>query len=143
MDYTTLLQGTGMGASAGTILALGAIAFLIIIALYVYNALSWYSIGKKLKYKYPWIAWIPVANISMMLQLGGFHWAWVFLILIPIAGWIALAIMTIIATWRIFEKRNYPGWLSLVILLTMIPFVGNIAGIAYLVILGLVAWRDN
>src|SRR3989344_2761060 len=105
MDFTTLFQGAGTGVNAEALIALGAIAFLIIIALYIYNALAWYSIAKKLKYKYPWLAWIPIANISMILQMGGFHWAWVFLIVIPIIGWIALGIMMIIATWRIFERR--------------------------------------
>jgi|TARA_Y100000310_G_scaffold256634_1_gene264470 hypothetical protein len=34
---------------------------------------------------------IPFANSAMRLQLGKkFHWAWVFLYLIPIIGWIAI-----------------------------------------------------
>jgi len=107
------------------------------LALYVYTSLSWMTIGKKLKYKKSWLAWIPIANISMMLQLGGFHWAWVFLVLLPIIGWIPLFVMLIIATWRIFEKRKYPGWFSL----SMI--VPKIGGILYLVILGFVSWKDR
>ncbi|MBU2562322.1 MAG: hypothetical protein KKF68_01545 [Nanoarchaeota archaeon] len=93
--------------------------------------------GKKLRYKKAWLAWIPVANISMMLQLGKFHWAWVFLILIPILGWIALFVLVIIATWRIFERRKYPGWFSLSM---VIPEVGVIL---YLVAIGFVAWSDK
>jgi len=87
-----------------------------------------------LKYKKSWLAWIPIANISMMLQLGDFHWAWVFLILIPILGWIALFVLVIIATWRIFEDLDYPGWLSLA------PIIPQVGGIAHLVIIGIVAW---
>ncbi len=121
--------------------AIGAMMLLILLvaglALYVYTSLSWMTIGKKLKYKKSWLAWIPIANISMMLQLGGFHWAWVFLVLLPIIGWIPLFVMLIIATWRIFEKRKYPGWFSL----SMI--VPKIGGILYLVILGFVSWKDR
>ncbi|MFH1787556.1 MAG: DUF5684 domain-containing protein [archaeon] len=95
------------------------------------------TIARKLKYKNAWLAWIPIANIAMMLQLGGFHWAWVFLILIPIFGWLALLVMFIIATWRIFEKRKYPGWFSLFII---IPKVG---GILYLIAIGFVAWQNK
>ncbi len=73
----------------------------------------------------------------MILQMGGFHWAWTFLILIPILGWIGLLVLMVIAHWRIFEKRHYPGWLSLGMI---IPQLG---GILYLVIMGFVAWKDR
>ncbi|MBI2004437.1 hypothetical protein HYS72_03155 [Candidatus Pacearchaeota archaeon] len=49
--------------------------------------------------------------------------------------------LLIIAHWRIFEIRNYPGWLSLIPLAGIIPFLGGLAGIASLIILGFVAWK--
>ena len=73
----------------------------------------------------------------MILQLGGFHWAWIFLLLIPVLGWIAVFVLLVIATWRIFEKRKYPGWFSLSM---VIPKAGLIL---YLVAIGFVAWRDK
>lgn len=105
--------------------------------IYVYFSLAWMTIAKKLKYKKAWLAWIPVANLAMMLQLGRFHWAWVFLILIPVFGWVALVVLIIISTWRIFEKRKYPGWFSLSVI---IPGVG---GILYFAAIGFVAWKDR
>src|SRR3989344_2468192 len=85
-----------IGGTFGALVALGImIAVLIFLALYVYFAFAWMTIARKLKYKYPWLAWIPFANIAMILQLGGFHWAWVFLILIPFAGWIAIIVLGI------------------------------------------------
>ena len=120
------------------ILALTAIlAFIIGLAFYIYFALAWSTIAGKLKYKKSWLAWIPIANISMILQLGGFHWAWVFLILIPVVGWIALLVLGVIATWRIFERRHYPGWFSISL---VIPKVGIIL---YLVAIGFVAWKNK
>ena len=116
---------------------------LLVVAVYVYLALALVTIAKKLNYPRPWLAWIPFANLSMILQLGGFHWALVFLILLPIIGWIPLGILTIISKWRIYEARNYPGWLSLVNLLGIIPYIGILASIADLVIWGLVAWKDR
>ena len=113
------------------------LALVLVIAIYVYTALAWSTIAKKLKYKRPWLAWIPFANCAMMLQLGGFHWAWVFLALIPIFGWIALIVLVIIATWRIFEKRKYPGWFSLSMVIPQVGFI------LYLVAIGFVAWRKN
>jgi len=126
------------GGMFGALIAIGIVlAILLFAAIYIYYALAWQAIAKKLKYKRSWLAWIPVANLAMMLQLGGFHWAWIFLILVPVAGWIALFVLLIIASWRIFEKRHYPGWYSLSI---VIPQVGPIL---YLIALGFVAWKNK
>lgn len=126
------------GGALGGLFAIGIFAALIFLAaIYIYTAWSWYAIARKLKHSTPWLAWIPLANIALMLQLGGFYWAWVFLALIPILGWIALYVLVVIATWRIFEKRHYPGWFSLSL---VIPKVGPIL---YLVAIGFVAWKNK
>ena len=126
------------GFIGGTIAAVSIFLILIILlGIYIYWALAWYTTAKKLKYDKPWLAWIPIANIVLILEIGGFHWAWVFLVLIPILGWIALFVMGIICKWRIFEKRKYPGWLSLAII---IPQVG---GLLYLISIGFLAWADK
>ena len=119
------------------------VAVVFLAAIYVYSSLAWMTIAKKLRYRYPWLAWIPFANSAMILQLGGFNWAWAFLWLVPILGWIAIGILLVISFWRIFEKRNYPGWLALVPLLSLVPMTEGIAGIAFLIILGFVAWKDR
>ncbi|MDD4050076.1 MAG: hypothetical protein PHX47_03660 [Candidatus ainarchaeum sp.] len=119
-----------LGGIIAIFAGLALLANLINLAIYVYTALAFQTIGKKLKYKYPWLSWIPVANIAMILELGGFHWALIFLVLIPILGWFALLILYIVSLWRIFEKRNYPGWLAL------IPVVS-------LVVIGMAAWKDR
>jgi len=122
----------------GFLVGLGIfIAFIALAAFYIYTSLTWYTIAKKLKYKKCWLAWIPIAKWAMVLQLGGFHWAWIFLILIPILGWLALFILVIISMWRIFEKRKYPGWFSLSLI---IPKIG---GLLYLIVIGFVAWDDR
>ncbi len=134
------LAGTGLLAFAGAFIGLFV---LIGAALYIYMALAWSTIARKLKHSKPWLAWIPFANISLLLQLGGFHWAWVFLMLVPVLGWLALAVLLYISMWRVFVKRNYPGWLSLVPLLSFIPVLGFLASIAGLIIVGFVAWSDR
>ena len=70
----------------------------------------------------------------MILEMGGFSWAWIFLILLLVIGWIAVFILVIISMWRIFEKENYPGCFSISL---AIPKVG---GILYLIVIGFVAW---
>jgi len=130
--------GGFVGGVFGTLAVLGIMfAILLALAVYIYVSYSWMVIGQKLKYKNSWLAWIPIVNISMILQLGGFHWAWVFLVLIPIVGWIALFVLMMIATWKIFEKRKYPGWFSLSLVIPQVGFI------LYLVAIGFVAYSDR
>lgn len=131
-QLASLMMG---GALAGFFLASITFFVLFLAAVYVYTSYAWMTLGKKLRYDRPWLAWIPFASTSMVLEMGGFHWALVFLFLIPILGWIALGVLHIISTWRIFEKRKYPGWYSLSMI---IPQIG---GILYLIALGFVAFK--
>ncbi len=126
------------GGILGALIALGImIAILFFAVVYVYFAYAWMTIAKKMKYKKSWLAWIPFANFVMILQLGGFPWGWIFLLLIPIFGWIAVFVLMIIAIWRIFEKRKYPGWFSLSLIIPKLGFI------LYLIALGFVAWKDK
>ena len=119
------------------LIALGvAIAFIVLLAFYIYKSVALMKIAKRLRHKHAWLAWIPIADVAMVLQLGDFHWAWIFLILIPIFGWVALYVLFIIANWRIFEECDYPGWFSLSLL---IPKIGIIL---YLIVIGLIVWSN-
>lgn len=127
-----------LGGLLGVFIAVGILIAVVLFAVvYIYHALAWQTIARKLKHKNPWLAWIPFANISQILQLGGFHWAWVFLILIPVLGWIALMVLGVISLWRIYERRHYPGWFSIGL---VIPKIGLLL---YLVTIGFVAWNDK
>ncbi len=139
-------QGTmdlEMAGMIGSVLAMimGALLLgsIIAIILYVYIALVFQTIAKKLNYDKPWLAWIPIANMFLLPILAKKHWAMGFLFLVPIVG----AVFYFIWLWKIFELRKYPGWLSLTPILAIIPFVNVIAIPGFLVILGLVAWKDR
>lgn len=139
-NYRDFAAGSVFGA---LLLAGILIALVLFIVIYVYQALAWYAIAKKMKHKHPWLAWIPFANAAMILQLGGFGWGWVFLFLIPILGWIAIIVLLTIATWRIFKKRGFPAWLSLSFPLMCIPKLGFLGLVVYMVSIGIVAWRKR
>lgn len=127
-----------VGSAFGALIAIGIVMLVIfLIAAYIYISYAWMIIAKKLRYKKPWFAWVPVLNIIMMLQLGAFSAWWTLLLLIPILGWIAVFVLVIIATWRIFELRNYPGWYSLSL---AVPKFGIVL---YMIALGFVAWNDK
>jgi len=124
-------------AAMGVVAAI--VVIVIILALYVYLALAWSTIARKLKYSKPWLAWIPIANLFLLPILAKKDWTWGFIFLVPIVNMVFM----IIWTWNIYEQRKYPGWLSLAPLLGIIPVVNALAGIAQLVIIGLVAWADR
>jgi len=135
-----LTEGVIAGLTTGLILAMVGLILILLIAFYVYHALAWSTIAKKKKYSRPWLAWIPFASTAMRLQLGGFSWALAFLWLIPILGWIAIFVLLIISHWRIFESLNYPGWLAI---LQLADIAGSgIGSIAYLIVIGIVAWKE-
>ena len=136
--------GSVLGGALGALTMAALITVAIIgLALYVYQALAWMVIAKKLKHKYPWLAWIPFAATSMRLQLGGFHWAWTFLWLIPILGWIPLIVLLTISMWRIFPKRGVTKWLGLAYAARWIPKISGIGLITYLITIGFVAWKKK
>ncbi len=75
----------------------------------------------------------------LMPILAKKKWAWGFIVLVPIVG----IVYFIIWEWNIYEQRKYPGWLTLIPFLWVIPVVGLVAGLANLVVMGLVAWKDR
>ena len=123
----------------GLIAAFLVLALILMVALYVYVALALSTIAKKLKYNQPWLAWIPVANLFLLPILAKKHWAWGFIFLVPIIN----IVFAIIWTWKIYERRGYPGALSLIIIATCIPVLGFLAIIASLIVLGIVAWNKK
>jgi hypothetical protein len=139
-----IAESPWIGGFLGALIAIGIITLIIIVVVvWVYNSLTWMKIAKKQKYKHPWLAWIPIANWAMILEMGGFHWAWVFLILLIGIGWIPLLVLLTISLWKIFEKARYPGWLSLSNPLRIVPFLSAAAWVIYLVVIGLVAWKKR
>ncbi len=142
MNIPQNMDALGAAGILGSLFAMFAGAFIaalvVMIGLYVYYALVFQTIAKKLKFDKPWLAWIPIANLFLIPILAKKHWAWGFIFLVPIVN----AVFYFIWMWKIFELRKYPGWLCLTPLLTIIPLIGVVFSIGYLVLLGLVAWKD-
>ncbi len=136
---TTMLS-SGDAALAGGILALvGAflVLFLLIsLVFYIYTAIALMTIAKKTNTPNGWLGFIPIANFYLMLKIAKLPLWLMFgllLIFIPFIGSLVLLVLMIYVWWKIAEARNYPGWISLLLLL---PIVN-------LVLIGVIAWRDN
>jgi len=118
------------GRTAG-LAALGAfmfVFFLFGVAMYVYTSLALQTIAKKTNTENPWMAWIPIINIILMLNIAKKPIWWIILCLIPLVNLVIL----IIVWMAIAEARNKPSWWGI---LLIVPFVN-------LIVPGYLAWSD-
>ena len=127
---------------AASLGALGFLAALIIpliiigIAVYIYAAIVLMTIAQKTKTENAWLAWIPIANIYLMTQVGEVSGWWTLLVLaaiIPILGSFVVMAMIVYLWWKIAERLDKPGWYGI---LMLIPVVN-------LVIMGMLAWGKD
>lgn len=86
---------------------------------YVLMAVFMFMLARKAGHEQAWLAFIPIANVVLMLNLIGKSGWNVFLLLIPIVN-IVFAIMWSVEFLRAFGRS---GWMFLVCL---IPVVGTI-----------------
>jgi hypothetical protein len=124
-----------MTAIIGLIAAFILIGVLVLIAVYIYTSIALMTIAKKTKTKYAWLAWIPIANLYLIVKTAKLPWQYLFLMLlvfIPGIGGLVCAGLMIWWFWRIAEVRKLPGWLGI---LMIIPVIN-------LVVLGILAWSN-
>jgi hypothetical protein len=111
--------------------ALGAmmVVFLLFFAVfYVYIALALQTIAKKTNTENAWLAWIPIVNIILMLNIAKKPLWWFILLLIPLVN----IVIAIIVWMAIAEARGKPNWWGI---LMIVPVVN-------LIVPGYLAWAD-
>jgi len=123
-----LAQDNNSLAAAGLGAGLFMFFLLFVAAGYVYMALALQTIANKTHTENSWLAWIPIANIILMLNIAKKPIWWIVLFLIPIVN-----IVFIIIFWMgLAEARGKPSWWGV---LFIVP-------IANLVVPGILAWSD-
>ncbi len=112
-------------AIAGTLLffVLG-----IVLIGYLYMALSLQAIATKTGAANAWLAWIPIANAFLMLEIAKKPGWWFILFLVPLAN----IVVSIIVWMEIAKARKKPDWWGILII---VPLVG-------IVVPGYLAWAD-
>lgn len=95
---------------------------------YVYMGLTLMTIAKKLNHESPWLAWIPLANIYLMVKLADLSGWMMLLMFVPLVN-IGLAVYI----WmKMAERRGFEMWLGI---LMIVP-------VAQLIIPGYLAWAE-
>lgn len=104
------------------------IALLCGVAIYIYMALALQTIAVKTNTPNPWLAWVPIANAILMLQIAKKPLWWIILFAIPLVN-----IVIVIMVWMgVAEARQKPNWWGV---LAIIPVVN-------MVVPGYLAWSD-
>ncbi len=112
------------------IFAGGMLMFFLVFfaAIYIYMALALSTIATKTGTENPWLAWIPIANLVLMLNIAKKPIWWIALFLIPVVS----IVIAIIVWMGIAEARHKPNWWGI---LLIVPLVG-------LIVPGYLAWAD-
>ena len=97
-------------------------------AFYIFAAFALMTIAEKTQTPNAWLAWIPIANVLLMIMIARKPIWWIVLFLIPVVN----IIVSVILWMAIAEARKKPSWWGI---LTIIPVL-NLVAIAYL------AWSD-
>ncbi len=119
------------GPGAGTTAAFGVVMvvfLLFALAIYIYMSLALQTIAKKTNTPNGWMAWIPIVNVFLMLNIAKKPLWWFILCLIPL-----VQIVIFIIIWmKIAEARQKPNWWGI---LMIVPLV-------QLIVPGYLAWAD-
>jgi hypothetical protein len=113
--------------SAGAVIALVLISLLFALLFYILTAWLLYRIGKRLGYDRPWFAWIPIANMYMMVDLSTKETVTWFLVIlitmfIPCINIVGL-VMLIIVWMDVAERCGKERWWGILIIIPIVNFV--------------------
>ena len=101
---------------------------LIGLAFYVYHSLALQTIATKTNAENPWLAWIPIANIILMLNIAKKPLWWIILFLVPFAN----IVVSVIVWMEIAKARSKPDWWGIMVI---VPVMN-------LIMPGYLAWAD-
>lgn len=150
-DYSGLdPEITGLAAATFALIITLGIFLVLIIINYIYTSLTLYKIAQKLNVDKPWLAWIPIVKVYLLLVLGDMNPYFMLLFISPfILGLlsaipdigvlfsfllffnsIGVMVVTVISYMKISEKIGYDKLLGL---LTLYPLTSYI-------LMGILAW---
>jgi magnesium-transporting ATPase (P-type) len=110
-------------------IGVGILVMLVIFAAaYVYFSLALQTIGTKTNTENPWLAWIPIVNIILMLNIAKKPLWWIVLCFIPLIN----AIFMVIIWMGIAEAVKKPSWWGIMMIVPVIN----------LIVPGYLAWAD-
>jgi len=98
--------------------------FAFILAVYIFQSVCLSRIAKKTNTENPWLAWIPIANVYLMVKISQKPDWWFLLFFVPLVN----IVIGVIIWMEISKRLNKPDWIGILII---VP-VANFAMMGYL-----------
>ncbi|WJL94573.1 DUF5684 domain-containing protein [Microbacterium sp. ET2] len=111
---------------ASLVVTLGVSSALVVIVIYVWTALALGAVFRK-SGEQSWKAWVPILNIAVLLQLGGFSGWLVLLLLLPVLGQLLVWVAMIVACHRIGREFGYGAGMTVLAAL-LLPVWASVLG---------------
>lgn len=107
--------------AAGAMFA-GALLFTVVafcLAFYIYTAVCLQIIARKTGTADGWLAWIPIANAILMLNIARKPIWWIVLMLIPIVN----IVIAVIVWMEIAKARRKAEWWGIMVIIPIMNFI--------------------
>lgn len=95
------------------------IYWLVVIAFYAYFALCLQYMAKKTDTDNAWMAWVPIANMFLLISIAGKPVWWFLLFLIPLVD----VIVAILVWMGVAERCGKPSWLGVLMIIPVVNLV--------------------
>jgi hypothetical protein len=105
--------------STGFLAGLGLIPLLLFALVYVYVALALQTIATKTNTPNAWLAWIPILNLFLMVNIAQKPVWWIILFLIPLAN----IVVAILVWMAIAERRGKPSWWGIMVIVPVMNII--------------------
>lgn len=89
------------------------------LALYIYTSLALQTIAAKTNTQNGWLAWIPILNVILMLNIAKKPLWWIILCLIPLVN----IVIMIIIWMAIAEARQKPSWWGIMVIVPVMNLI--------------------
>jgi hypothetical protein len=101
---------------------------ILTLVMYVYFGLTIQTIANKTNTENAWLAWIPIANMVLLLNIARKPIWWIILFFIPLVG----IVMLVLVWMAVAEARNKPNWWGILMIVPVVNFI----------VPGYLAWSD-
>jgi Family of unknown function (DUF5684) len=114
-----MAQDNNDAAAAGLLAGLGLIPLIFAALVYVYVSLALQTIATKTNTANAWLAWIPIVNIFLMVNIAQKPGWWFILFLIPLVN----IVVGILVWMAIAERRGKPSWWGIMVIVPVMNII--------------------
>lgn len=105
-------------------MAYGAMMLVACLVYYILMALAIMKLAKKFNVANAWMAWIPILNVWLLLQIAGLQWWWILIVLfggfVPVVGTLGSMAAAVYIWMLIAKKAGKDQWFALLMLIPIV-----------------------